>query len=139
VTELVNLSSTTTRTLRDVVDRWRSEQRHLAQLGAQVDAASLIGQILDDVEGSTVADANEELSLPSAAAESGYSSNHLSRLVRDGRIPNAGRPGAPRIRRADLPRKPPPLRTDRSRVQLLGAGPGQVARAIVATEKGAQR
>ncbi|MDE2782551.1 MAG: hypothetical protein OXK77_06320, partial [Gemmatimonadota bacterium] len=42
-----------------------------------------------------------------AARESGYSADHLGRLVRDGRIPNAGRPGAPRIARTDLPRKAP--------------------------------
>ena len=40
-----------------------------------------------------------------AARESGYSADHLGRLVRDGRIPNAGRPGAPRIARSHLPRK----------------------------------
>ena len=37
--------------------------------------------------------------------ESGYSADHLGRLVRDGKIPNAGRPGAPRIARSHLPRK----------------------------------
>ena len=45
------------------------------------------------------------LSLTEAARESGYSTDHLGRLVRDGRIPNAGRPGAPRIARSILPRK----------------------------------
>jgi len=48
----------------------------------------------------------EALSLPQAASESGYSADHLAREVRVGRIPNAGRRGAPRIRRGDLPRKP---------------------------------
>ena len=32
----------------------------------------------------------------------GYTAAHLSELIRQGRIPNAGRIGAPRIRRADL-------------------------------------
>ena len=31
---------------------------------------------------------------------------HLGRLVREGKIPNAGRLGAPRIACGDLPRKP---------------------------------
>ena len=45
------------------------------------------------------------LSLTDAARESGYSADHLGRLVRDGKIPNAGRPGAPRIALRHLPRK----------------------------------
>ena len=45
------------------------------------------------------------LSLTEAARESGYSADHLGRLVRDGKIPNTGRPGAPRIARSHLPRK----------------------------------
>lgn len=46
------------------------------------------------------------LTLNEAAEESGYSAEHLGRLVRDGKIPNAGRLGAPRIACRDLPRKP---------------------------------
>ncbi len=46
------------------------------------------------------------LTLRQAAEESGYSADHLGRLIRDGEIPNAGRPGAPRIARGDLPIKP---------------------------------
>jgi hypothetical protein len=45
------------------------------------------------------------LTLTEAAKLSGYSADHLGRLVRDGKIRNAGRPGAPRIARGDLPRK----------------------------------
>ena len=48
----------------------------------------------------------EALTLVEAAAESGLSADHLGRLLRTGTIPNAGRKGAPRIRRADLPRSP---------------------------------
>ena len=45
----------------------------------------------------------EPLTLREAAGEAGYSEDHLGRLVREGKIPNAGRPGAPRILRANLP------------------------------------
>ncbi len=45
------------------------------------------------------------LTLTEAAEESGFSADHLGRLVHDGKIPNAGRPGAPRISRRHLPRK----------------------------------
>lgn len=46
------------------------------------------------------------LTLAEAARESGYSEDHLRHLVADGKIPNAGQKGRPRIRRRDLPRKP---------------------------------
>lgn len=48
----------------------------------------------------------EPLKLREAARESGYDEDHLGELVREGKIPNAGRKNAPRILRRDLPRKP---------------------------------
>lgn len=44
-------------------------------------------------------------SLTEAAKLSGFTADHLSSLIKKGRIPNAGREGAPRIRRSDLPIK----------------------------------
>lgn len=65
----------------------------------------------------------ERLTLAQASARSGYSEDHLARLVREGRIPNAGRRGSPRIRSGDLPVRPASQHTrhelvvsDRSRV-----------------------
>jgi len=43
--------------------------------------------------------------LQEAAAISGYTASHLGRLVRDGKIPNAGRCSAPRIAHIHLPAK----------------------------------
>jgi hypothetical protein len=71
------------------------------------------------------------LSLGEAAAETGYSADHLGRLVRQGRIPNAGRKNAPRVLRSDLPRKPAGLTARRTDLHLVGADPRQVARALV--------
>ena len=45
------------------------------------------------------------LTLQEASRISGYSADHLGRAVREGKIPNAGRVGAPRIAYRDLPRK----------------------------------
>lgn len=47
----------------------------------------------------------ERLSLTEAAAASGYSVDHLRHMVAEGRIPNAGAKGTPRIRRGELPRR----------------------------------
>ena len=48
---------------------------------------------------------DQQLTLSEAASESGYSVRRLRELIAEGRIPNAGRKGAPRIRRADVPRR----------------------------------
>lgn len=50
-------------------------------------------------------DGDRLLSLGEAAAASGYSVDHLGRLIRQGRIANAGRKGKPLVRLEDLPRR----------------------------------
>ena len=50
--------------------------------------------------------ADAPLTLAEATAESGYSKRRLRELIASGALVNIGRKGAPRIRRADLPRKP---------------------------------
>ena len=52
-------------------------------------------------------DESEEapLTLKEASELGGYSEDHLGRLLREKKISNAGRKGAPRIRRADVPTK----------------------------------
>src|SRR5439155_25183150 len=50
-----------------------------------------------------------ELTVGEASLESGYSSDRLRELVREGRLPDQRPPGSSgeiRIRRADLPRRP---------------------------------
>ena len=59
----------------------------------------------DQLEEVLLKEGDALLTLPEAAEESGYSAGHIGRLIRDGKIPNAGRPGAPRIARRDLPLK----------------------------------
>ncbi len=64
-------------------------------------AASLVERALQE-------QGDECLTLAEASARSGYSQDHLARLIREGRLPNAGRPHTPRIRAADLPRRRSP-------------------------------
>jgi len=64
--------------------------------------------------------ADETLSLVEASRVSGYTPDYLGHLVKIKKIKNVGRPGAPRIRRADLPKKTShgpgrPARRDRIR------------------------
>ena len=126
-------------TREDLTGRWRALRDELARLGAHVDAAKLLGEMLEDVEDLFRWEENDVLTLGQAARESGYSAGHLGRLVRDGTIPNAGRPNAPKIRRADLPRKATGLRPKPPAAKLVGATPGQIALAVVTSKPGDPR
>ena len=90
--------------VRSLPDAWRRRAGKLRRYGAETSAIALEA-CAEELE--TVLRERDEttLSLTDAARESGYSADHLGRLVRDGKIPNAGRPGAPRIARRHLPRK----------------------------------
>jgi hypothetical protein len=82
---------------------WRDRAETLgpyspAAATAYREAAEELAAALEHYGGAT-------LTLQEASSESGLSVDHLARLIRQGRIENAGEKGAPRIRRRDLPRK----------------------------------
>ncbi len=83
---------------------WRKKAKSLRRYGGETPATA-IERCADDLEATLVERDETTFSLVEAARESGYTATHLGRLVRDGKIPNAGRPGAPRIALKDLPRK----------------------------------
>jgi hypothetical protein len=84
-------------TREDFVTRWRTRQNEWARIGALVDGARVCEDMLQDFEAVTRAEDDAELSLSEAAAESGYSSDHLRRLHRLGKLPayRKGRPVLP--------------------------------------------
>ena len=49
------------------------------------------------------------LTLKEAAEESGYSPDHLRRLIREGKLQNAGMQGSPRVFLKDISSKPVPI------------------------------
>jgi len=118
-------------TLQACVAKWSGEAETLRRLGAHVDGAKLIEAILADFQAVRRAESSEALTLDEAARESGYTPDHLGKLLRLGTIPNAGRKSAPRILRRHLPYKPSALRAEAGSPQLAGATPGQIARAVV--------
>ena len=85
---------------------WRRQAKTLRRYGGETPAVAL-ESCAAELEATLTERDETTLSLTEAARESGYSADHLGRLVRDGKIPNAGRPGAPRIARRHLPRKAP--------------------------------
>src|SRR5438093_5554586 len=93
-------------TREDFLTRWRTRQSESARIGALVDGARVCEDVLQDFEAVTRAEDDAELNLSEAAAESGYSSDHLRRLHRLGKL-SAYRKGRNLFfRSGDLPRKP---------------------------------
>jgi hypothetical protein len=86
--------------------KWSNEANAMRHLGALVNGAALLTDVLHDFDAVIRGQADELLTLTEAARESGYSADHLRLLIRQAKIPNAGRRRAPRVRRRDIPRKP---------------------------------
>lgn len=86
----------------DLPALWRERAEALRTYG-DPNSARLWDIAAVELERSRDVIAGETLSLRDAARESGFTADHLGQLVKDGKIPNAGRKGAPRIRRQDLP------------------------------------
>ncbi len=90
-------------TADSLVSRWTQQLEAFARVNALVDGAKLVNDFLVDLRGLETNSEERILTLKVAAEESGYSVEHLARLIRQGRVPNAGRCNAPRIRARDLP------------------------------------
>ena len=118
-------------TVEGFTAKWTEEAERLEHRHALVAGGALLDEVLRDFAEAIADRGSELLNLTVAAHESGYSADHLGRLVKGGVIPNAGRPHAPRIRRADLPRRAGALPPGAPGGNLVGATPRQVARAII--------
>ncbi len=90
--------------LATLAERWRNDAAVLRRHGHERSADQLERRATE-VEDAWRATALEALTIKEASKETGYSESHLYALVENGAVENIGKPGAPRIRRADLPAK----------------------------------
>ncbi len=88
----------------ELAARWDADAETLER-HEDARGATLCRRFAAELREAVRADQDRPLTVAEAALESGFSEDHLRREVASGRIPNAGRKGAPRIRRADLPLK----------------------------------
>jgi hypothetical protein len=100
-----------------VLTEWR-DRAQTADLLADNRGALLLRLCATELETALQDAGDTPLTLAEASSESGYSLEHLRRLVSEGKIPNAGRKGVPRIRRAHLPKKAGSLTPDIRPLQL---------------------
>ena len=92
-------------TLHELAHEWQAEAARLRTRYGLEEMAKLCEAHAGELSEALRDAAEEALTLGQASAESGYSKRRLRELVAEGSVANAGRKGAPRIRRADLPRK----------------------------------
>ncbi len=116
----------------EFMGRWSQRADELKRLAANVDGQRLIAELLAELALLFREEDSQALTLREAGQESGYSPDHLGREVRAGRIPNVGRPNAPRIRRGDLPRKPGRLLSSQPENMFARR---QIARSVVTSRK----
>ena len=85
---------------------WRRRAQYLDDYG-DPNTARLWHLAAAELDEALEAFGEQTLTLVEAAEVSGYTSDHIGSLIRSGKLPNVGRPNAPRVRRADLPIKSP--------------------------------
>jgi hypothetical protein len=117
--------------LLELAAEWRAKANVLLQYG-DARGGEMLRATAAELETCLAASQDQVVTLTDASELSGYSESHLGRLVRDGVIPNAGRPNAPRIRLRDVPmkarRRELPLPGVRDRPHNIAK---QIARAVV--------
>jgi hypothetical protein len=119
----------------DLPDQWRALAKQLRRLGADAQAR-ILDFCADDLTASFARAGDELLSLRSAAQESGYSVDHIARLLREGKIPNSGRKAKPLIRRRDLPQKARKRKEDPCLSPPSGYVPDRLFRDIIHSKYG---
>jgi len=116
---------------RELSRRWR-EEAALLRLHRHERDATWLEDRAEELERALTESEARPVSLVEAARISGYSPDHLGRLVREGKLSNLGRPKAPKVRICDLPRKLR-LTSAGAGLQLHGASRRQIATAILSS------
>lgn len=101
----------------DLIREWRRQAAQYERDGI-VSAARLLSRVSDELEAIA---GGETVTLAEAARRTGYSADHLRRLVQAGTLVNIGRKHAPRFLARDLPVKARRLPT----MGAAGILPGQ--------------
>lgn len=89
----------------EIRKKWTDRAADWRRLNVQVSGADFANEVLADIQAAVDAALERPVTLLEASAIGGYSVDHLGLLLKQGKIPNAGASGRPRIRRRDVPLK----------------------------------
>ena len=96
--------SSSHRLTNELASQWEKDAKLLAQYGSPQQA-----ELLRDCSKKLFETIKREqevlLTLAVAAQLCGYTSDHLGKLIKAGKLPNHGRKGSPKVRLGDLPKK----------------------------------
>lgn len=90
-------------TVQGLVERWEKRRAALARYRAQVDGVAIADEVLNDL--AELVRGEGLVSLGEAARQTGYTTDHLSRLIRTGALTNHGRKHGPRVKLSECPAK----------------------------------
>ena len=86
--------------------KWKTLRDEWSRRGFSAPVGPIVDELLADLQTVERDEGAELLTLTQAAIRSGYRADTVGRMVRSGKLANLGRKNAPRVRAADLPRKP---------------------------------
>jgi hypothetical protein len=92
-------------TFENLIHKYRRLGEECARLSAMVNAAAVCTEVIHDLETFRATEDAAELDLRDASTVSGYSTDHLRRLVREGRLTAMRRGRQLFFRAGDLPTK----------------------------------
>jgi hypothetical protein len=110
--------------LHPLTDKWRLEAALYERRGL-TNFAAMARSFADELASYERERGLEKLTLTQAATETGFSKEHIGRLLETGRLPQAGEKFAPRVCRKDLPLKAKKLPTLHSGNALEPRTPGE--------------
>lgn len=90
----------------ELIERWKLRGEEWRRLGTLVCGAAIADEIVADIKSLAEHAGGRLLTIAEAAQLSGYSVDHLRRLISDRKLRNAGRKGAPRLLASELPKRP---------------------------------
>ncbi len=111
---------------------WRARGAVCREIGDER-GALMYSKLAGELEEALADSGGALLTLAEASRRSGYSDDHLRRLMREGVLHNYGRKGAPRVQEAQLPRKPGAPALTRSPDGAMSRS--QIARVVVPSQE----
>ena len=122
--------------ISDLPSRWRDRAQGCREIGDER-GALMYTKLAEELEEALRDSDGALLTLAEASRRSGYSADHLARLIKQGALRDYGRKHAPLVRETELPKKPrSPALTAATNGRISKS---QIARAVVSSPQEAKR